>query len=49
MAMYKLDIPRKSAGWYVIGGNVHIHVLIKPHWLARMAARWLLGWKWKEQ
>ncbi|HZO54902.1 MAG TPA: hypothetical protein VFB63_19500 [Bryobacteraceae bacterium] len=41
----------KPAGAYWIGG-VHVGLGVqmpkRPHWLHRLAMRWVFGWEWRD-
>ena len=37
----------RLVGSYTIGGNWQIGLTERPHWLARLMARWLLDWRWQ--
>jgi len=40
--------PPLPQGYYVIGGNLHIHVGKRPNWFNRFFMAYLLGWKWHD-
>jgi hypothetical protein len=41
--------PPKYAGWWVLGSNVHIHIIEKPTDEQIKNTEQMFGWKWRDE
>ncbi|CAB5221447.1 hypothetical protein UFOVP240_165 [uncultured Caudovirales phage] len=49
LADFKFNSQPPSVGYWVISGNLHIHVQRRPNWLNQKMTKLFFGWEWKDK
>jgi hypothetical protein len=40
-------VPPKAAGYYKLGKDARMYLMVRPNWWFRMWCHLLLGWEWR--